>query len=385
MTLALSDLLSAASADSVFGTLLDVATDLELAVTAWQEGQPTLTLISLFAQQFADAEAVNLEAIKAGFLDTAEEQWLTLLARSVYGVTRLPATFATTSTYRVTNNGDANVEALAGELIVAHDVSGKTYRNAADLVGGTALVPGVNDDIVIVADEAGTDSDAAAGLIGTLTSSQSDLVVTNLAACLGSDEESDPELRQRCRDKLEALSPNGAKGAYAYVAKTPSFSATSVPITRVNVVASTTTGVVTSYLANASGAPSGADVTIVDTAIDKWATPWGITSAAAAATEVTLGVTYQAWVSGSTLTSAQIQAKIATALAAYFKTIPIGGDKVPPDANGKVRPGILEIVIAKAIPEIVKVTVSIPAADEELDGNEVAKLGTVAPTVTVLS
>ncbi len=385
MTVSLSDLIAAASADSILGTVLDIATDLELAVTAWQEGQPTLTTLSIFAQQFADTELINLEAIKSGFLDTAEGAWLTLLAQCLYRVPRLPAVAASTLTFQVTNNGDANVDALAGELIVAHAVTGKTYRNRDDLTAGDTLAPGVNSDIVMVADEVGTDSDAAPDAITVLVSSQSDLVVTNLDACLGSDAETDPELRARCRDKLAALSPNGAKGAYAFIAKTPTYSATSVPITRVNVVASILTGVVTAYLANANGAPSDADVTVVDEAIDKWATPWGTTAAAAAATEVSIPITYQVWVSGSTLTAAQIQAKIATALAVYLKSVPIGGDAISPDPNGKVRVGILEIVIARAIPETVKVTVSLPAADEELDGNEVAKLGTITPTVTVLS
>lgn len=385
MTISLADLFTPETRDDVISTFLDLADDLELAIDAWQDGGVVKTMLTIFAQQVADLELLNLEAIKGGFLDTAAGGWLSLLARSVYGVTRLDATFASTDTFRVTNSGTANVDALAGELIVAHAVTNKTYRNRDDLVGGTTLAPGVNNGIVMVADEAGSDSNAAAGTMTVLVSSQSNLTVTNLDACLGSDEELDAALRQRCRDKLGALSPNGAKGAYAYIAKTPAYSATSIPITRVNVVADETTGVVTVYLATALGAPSGGDVTIVDTAIDKWATPWGITSQAVAATPVTVPVTYHVWVKDSLLTPTQIADAIETALDVYLAGVPIGGDIIAPDTTGKIRVGILEIVIAKAVDGVVKVTVAAPAADLSLAEDEVATLGTVTPTVTVLS
>lgn len=389
MPLALTDLVKEETRDEVLSTLLTIADDVDLKVTAWQPGQIIRTFLTLVAQKVADITILSKEAIKGGLLDYAEGDWLTLLAKSLYRVDRLLAQFAAGTSLDATNTSDQAYALNPGDLIVAHAVTGKTYRNTAAIVipaGGTLA------GISISADEAGTGSDAAPGQITALVSSLNGVTVTNTAAVLGSDEETDPELRQRCRDKLGSLSPNGPKEAYEYVAKTPALAAVGVPVTRVLVRADPATGALKVFLATAAGAPTGGDVTIVDDALDRWATPWCTSATAAAATNKSIAVTCQVWVKGSSLTPLQIQAAVAVALADYFKTIPIGGDKIPPDTRGKVRVGNLELVIGKATPGIVKVEVTIPAADVELvglaDGDttaEVATLGAVATTVTVLS
>ncbi len=243
------------------------------------------------------------------------------------------------------------------------------------------LVPGVNDDISIVADEVGTDSNAAAGKVTQI--GNANLTCTNVGAILGEDEETDPELRTRCREKLGALSAAGPKEIYAFIAKTELYSATATRITRVSPVTDPVTGEISCYLATASGAPSAADVTIVDEAFDRWATPWCTGASAVAAEDLVIPITYEVWVKGSALTVAQIETAIELALIAYFKTIPIGGDIVDAEPNGQVRQGILELVIGRAIPEIIKVVVSLPADDVDLDEEEVAVLGAITPTVTV--
>ncbi len=377
-TYSITDLFTASTRDEIMGEILTIASDVGLAITAWQSGQPSRTIFAILSQKIADTTLANAEVIKGGYLDSATGAWLTLLAQCLYKVTRLPAQYATGNSLEITNSSTANVEYLAGEMIVAHEITGATYRNTADLV----LAPGVTSSIVILADVAGVASNAAAGKVTVIANP--DLAVTNLEAILGSDAETDDELRERCRNKLDALSPNGPRDVYSFIAKTPEYSATSVPITRVSPVTDPTTGVITVYLATAAGAPSGGDVAIVDTAFDLWATPLCTTAVAAAASALSVPVTYQVWIKGTVLTSSQIEDAIADALDVYFKTIPIGGDIVDPDVTGYVRTGLLELVIGKAVAGIVKVAIAAPTGDVTLTAGQVPTLGTVTPTVTVI-
>lgn len=175
----------------------------------------------------------------------------------------------------------------------------------------------------------------------------------------------------------------GAKGAYDFVATTPELSATATPITRSKTIADITTGYVTLYIATADGAPVGGDVTIVQAAIDKLAEPWTANATAVGATNHAIAVTYQVWVQASSLTVAQIKAGIAAALSRYMSAAPIGGFIVPPD-TGDIYVEEIEGVVRNATLGVLRVAVTVPAADVVLAVNEVPTLGTVIGTVTVL-
>jgi phage-related baseplate assembly protein len=375
--LSLSDLLATLERDQVIAALLQIASDVGLKVTAWQPGQPIRTWLAVVAQKISDDTKTKREAIAGGLLDFATGGWLTLLAYSVYNVIRVEARFAT-GTITLTNAGGSSVPVAIGDVIIAHAVTGKTYRNT---VAGT-IPAGGTLDLTILAEEAGTDSDAAPGALTVLVSSIVDVTCTNAEAVLGADEETDAALRLRCREKLGSLSPDGPKEAYSYAAKT--LSETTTPITRTKVTASTTTGLVTVYAATASGAPTGPDLAIVQTAIDTWAEPLCVEATAVAATEHTIAITYEAWVEGSTLSPVQIQAAIATALATYFADLPIGGYVIPPATVGKVDVDALKGVIFRAVEGVVDVAISLPASDEAIATGEVPKLGAISATVTVL-
>lgn len=384
---ALDDLFSEETRDSVLSALLVGAELVGLKVTAWQPGQPVRSILTLVAQKIADNTLKGREAVKGGLLDYATEDWLTLLALSLYRVTRNPAEYAEGDTIQFTNGSGSIAPFAPGEFIVAHAVTGKTYRNTETL----SLAPGVTSDISVIADEVGTDSDAAPGTITTLVSSVAGSTVTNVAAVLGADEETDPDLRQRCREKLGSLSPNGPKEAYAYVAKTPVFpdgtpcAPVGVPITRVDVQLDEDTGQLTIYIATAAGTPDPADVTIVDDAIDRWAAPWGTRFDTVGSPETVIDITYEAWIQGSNLTEVQIENAIATALAQYLKSVAIGGFLIPPDVVGHIYVGALERVIGGATPGIIKVAVTIPAADVPIPIGNVAILGAITPTITVVT
>lgn len=388
MTLALDDVLAVETRETVFADILSVADDLMLKITSWQPGQPLRSALAYVSQKIADVQVQNREAIAGGLLDFGKGAWLTLLAQSLYRVTRQPATFGTLDNYSYQNTGPANAVFAAGDLIVAHRVTGKTYHNLVDI----SIAPATTkSDIAIIADEAGTASNAGPGEIDQLVSVKVGGVVTNVSALLAADDEEDDPLRDRCRAKLGSLSPNGPKEAYLFVTTTQFFEdgtpccVTSTPLTRCNPVLDVDTGLLACYIATSVGAPSSDDVAIADKAIDKWCTPWlGRGAQAIAATELVEAVTYALWIK-SNLTTAQIQSTIAIALANYFKTIPIGGEKIEPDDNGVLYTNALEVVIATALGGIVRLQVSGPSGDVVMTPDQVAKLGTVTGTIHVVT
>src|SRR5690606_14818917 len=71
----------------------------------------------------------------------------------------------------------------------------------------------------VIAFEAGSASSSSAGEITEIVTTMLQVTCSNPVALIGRDEESDPALRQRCRDSLGALSPNGPQAAYEYWAK----------------------------------------------------------------------------------------------------------------------------------------------------------------------
>jgi uncharacterized phage protein gp47/JayE len=175
-------------------------------------------MLALFAVLYTTGGDVVRIIAAAGFLDYAEGAWLELLAWNVFHVEKIKATYASAVLgLKLTNTGGGFYVIEPGDVIVAHATTKKTYRNTT---GGT-LNPGVGQvlRLDLVADEAGADSNATVGTITDLVTTSLGVTVTNEVALAGLDEESDPALRQRCRDSLATLSVGGIKNAYEYYAK----------------------------------------------------------------------------------------------------------------------------------------------------------------------
>lgn len=377
----LDEILTPATRDQVLATLLALSASMNAPTTSWVEGDPILTTLTTDAQKSADLTTVAVEIAKGGFGELLpSDAWADLWAQSRFNETRVPAT-AATGLVNATNSEPTDYVLAIGELIIAHATTGKTYRNqAAITILGTVGL----DDILVAADETGIGSNAAPGTITTVVSSLVGVGVTNPLAFIGTDKETTPALVSRSRAKLGSFSPNGPKDAYDYAAKTPAYSPTSTPITRTRTVLTASNGILTTYLATAAGPPTAGDVAIVQTAFDQYVEPWGAQSVAAAATAVGQAVTYQAWVQGSQLTSAQIQVLIEAALVAWFASLDIGGYVIPPD-TGAIYPDVLEQVIGQATSGILRVSVSIPATTLAMTSNQVAQLGAVTGTITRLT
>src|SRR6185369_13530697 len=143
-TLSFADLLKPISLDAWKSSIVYVAGALGLKTENWAEGGYTRTLVALFAQLIKTSGDVVRLIAASGFLDTAEGDWLTLLAKQLYNVDRIQATTAkAVGGITLTNGGGGLYVFDPGDLIVAHAFTGKTYRNTT---GGT-LSPGIGQTL----------------------------------------------------------------------------------------------------------------------------------------------------------------------------------------------------------------------------------------------
>lgn len=331
------------------------------------------------------ATGVNADAIRGGLLDYAEGAWLTLLAINLFGVERIGETFATT-TVTFTNGGANSYNFADGEVIVGNGVV--TYRAAA-----FTLSPSGNDgdeaEVSVTCTVAGSAGSADAGEIDTLVTTFDGVTCTNVAAVNGTDEETDEQLRERCRLSRAALSNAGPVDAIEFVARSATRAdGSAIGVTRVQVVEDIPSmGDVTVYLADADGTVAGGDVTTIDGLLRTLVVPTGVNYlGTSAATTVTVNLTLTArYKSSSGYSTDELEDMVESALGTMFSEHPIGGYiETPP--NGHMFLGEIEATIAAVRNEesgdrpIRSVSVTLPAADIELEPGEVAVLGDITYT-----
>jgi hypothetical protein len=356
---------------------LAIATGLGIDTTSWQAGDPTRSLYHWMSDSLATLEELVSGFVKSGFLEYATGDWLTILAKQVYNVDRIEATFATAPCV-LTNAGGGLFTPEAGDVVALNSTTGKTYTNTT---GGTLSSSGTLT-LDFSADEAGADSNAAVGEIDTLVTTMLGVTISNGLAAVGIDQESDESLRERCRAKLAALSPNGPRDAFEFVVRDSTLTGNST-ITRARVIGESGTGDVTIYVAGAAGAVLTGAVSAAQTAAETWAAPLCVTPSVVNSSNVSVPVTYEVWMYTSVgEDDATVQAKIAADLLAMFATRPIGGDIIAPATTGKLYQSLIEATIKESYPDhTFRVVVTAPSGDTSLAIGEVATLGSVTPTV----
>jgi hypothetical protein len=214
MSLPLSDLFTAKAAAEFEESMLAAAVAVGLPARSWQPGGIARTIIKLLAIVLSVITTTLAEIAKGGFLDEASGAWLDLLAWNLYRVLRQGATYAQGS-ITLTNTGGEQGPFAPGDLHFSNPATGALYHNTEEVT-----IPAAGAiTCTIEADVAGSASSSAPTLISNMVTPIDGVTASNALAVLGGDGETDPQLRTKCRDKLEALSPNGAKGAYVYFAK----------------------------------------------------------------------------------------------------------------------------------------------------------------------
>lgn len=354
----LADLLKEKGKEAFFDELVDAAIEEKIPETAWQSGEPLRAVMSIVARVLAAIWSLALPWLRAPFLDLAEGDLLTLIAWSVYGIRRKGAEFGRRS-LTVQNRGPGFYTVTPGQIRIKNGVTGKTFTNTT---GGTLTAWGGGaypaTSMVFTADEAGSGSDTFSGDIAEtpVTAPAGLFVLTNDAAILGSDEETDEALRVRAKLSQAPLSPAGPRAAYEMIALStlrPDGNPVDVNRVRVIDVGNCTLEV---YLAGNSGPTTGymntagTDVWLVYQALLKPVVPTGITcnvyGAVAQSLTITIALTVD---SESGLTADEAVTAATNAVNAYLARFPIGGNRKAPAVDA-FSPGNLfaSEILAKA-------------------------------------
>lgn len=327
----LEDLITPITEDQALETFLSALETLGVPARSWRTASGPRTFLRVAARTFSGYTSLIAEITKGGFLDYAEKAWLTLLARYVYGVERVPASFATGSV-TLTNTGGGVFVLAIGAVTVLWTAGKKSYVSTE----AVTLNPGDVKTIAFQASEAGSASSVPAAGIDALETVLTKVTVTNAAALVGSDEESDATLRQRCRDRLASLSPDGPRGAYAYAVRSAKrLDGSPVDINRVRVSPSSSTGVVTVTVASPSGVPVASDLTAIRLSIDTVARPDTVRADVNAASALAVNRTLTVWAKTTPgLTEAMVKGPAEAALVTLQREWPIGGIAKPPSLHG---------------------------------------------------
>lgn len=394
--LALDDLVSPVTRQEMETSIYSALSAVGLTTTTWKPGAWARTVITGASICLAAFSELNAKSARAGFLELAEQAWLTLKAHYDYNVDRDEATFAA-GTVTLVNSSGGIYNLDPDDLILLNTTTGKTYRNTAAISLGALTTL---EDVPVEAEEAGSASSAAAGAIDDFVTPLNGVTVTNPVALVGTDEQEDPALRTECGEKLGSLSPFGPWDAYTYAAKnaTRTSNGSNVGVTRVRSKPDGF-GNITTYVATATGAVTGdvddpdTDLGAVNEAIQRAAAPLAVTANVESATPVTLDVTYQLWLYTSAgLTAAQVAAAVETSLQSFMASAPIGGDVLGSDPGKVFQSAIAAAIAATRQPAsaaaplpIFRVLVTTPAGDTTLGEGAVPVLGTVTATVNLVT
>lgn len=386
MTTTLDQLTTPLTVAEIKTAIYDTIAAEGVATTGWKPGAVVRTMIAGVAIVLAALSTLIALMARSGFLELSEGTWLTLVARYIYGTERTEGTFAS-GTITADNASGAVYTLDPGDLILLNSTTGATYRNTA-LVTIGSLATGVEIDVV--AEQLGSDGTANVGEIDALVTPLLGITVTNAAAIVGTDEQSDTSLRTAAQERAGALSPNGPADAYRYFARAAVRAAdgSAVGVTRIKVTPDGVGGVAV-LVATASGAVAGTsgdpstDLGAVFANVEENAVPLGITLTVASATALSVGVLATIWVRETlSLDDAQLQTDIEDALTTLLSEIPIGGDVISP-AAGKVYVESIKGCIADTVgsSNLVNISLSSPAADLTPTASQAPVVGTVTLTI----
>lgn len=382
MAFAFDDLTTPVTAAEMRTSMYSVLAIMGVDATAWKPWSVLRALITGCSVIMAALSAMIAVIARGVFLSTAEGDWAEWQARENYGTERNAASFATTEVL-ISNSTGAVYDLDPGDYIIKNSVSGAQYFNTETVHVGSMAVDVACD---VQAFEAGSASSSLAGELTGQVSAQPGLTCTNAAAAIGIDIEPIPLLKVRALESVAAISPNGPRDAYNYVAKGAKRADGSlVGVTRTQANPDND-GLLGFYLAGDSGAIPSPDVTIVDALLQEQATPLGTTLAVYSAAAVPVNVTYHVWMPAAlNITPTDALTAINATLAAYFKSLPIGGFLVGVDRGlwgSGLESAIGQATTSQGLPlGIFRVEVT-PSGLVPLGIGDVAVAGTLTGTIT---
>lgn len=373
----LKDLVTRITYNQNLETVLETFRTAEFAVDSWRSGGGYHSLASILAKGLTAGTDVVRSIANGGFLDLATGNWLTLLARSWFGLTRRPASYAYYSVTLTSASGTPPQPLTAGAIWVTdgtlrfNSVSSTAYPLPVTLPSGGSAI------ITFKAESPGGTYNLAT--INALITAMPGVTVTaRTLSTPGLDAETDVALRNRCRLRWATLARQPVGATYEFWALTEADGVTArAQVTRayVDIDNPEGPGTVHVYLAGPSGAVSSAVVAEVDADLQyvRGATTTLTVSSAAALEIIPTGT---AWVYGATTPDAIADAEAA--FAAMLVDLPIGGrliggtralfrDEVESairSGHGKDYPvtGVVRVSLTSGDHAMTKTQVAVPAA-----------------------
>ena len=374
VTLTIDQLIVPMSSLQIKTKIYEILARLNFSTTNWKPGGIARTMISATSIVLAMFSVLVSLVARSAFLSMSTGDWLTLVARHVYGVERILATFAA-GTLRVFNDSAAPYSIDADEWTFSNSLTGKLYRNTESFT----IAAGQTLSIAIRADEAGSASSAGVGSINAIVTPVLGVTCSNDNAIVGMDTEGDEALIARCMLKPQSASPNGPQAAFEYFARTATRAdGTLVGVNRVAVNNSSTTGQAIVTCATPSGALSPSDLQYVFANIANKALPGCVTLTVNSSSDVLVNVEFWAYFDGFELSAADQERYAGPALEQWFATTRIGGSTFLGVGTNRIFRDTIRDVIAAAFPvRPALVLLRSPSVDVVLTEMQTAEPGSV--------
>lgn len=217
----LDDLLSPESEDESLSYFLTELAAVGFPTTAWQTGGVAYTLIRVLAKAVSDKLALIRNLAASGFLDLAAGGWLTLLAKSAYTLDRYLATLAQ-GTIRIAIGASYAPQTVQPGQLWVTDNAGHRY-NAVN-PAPVAISAGASAVIPFRAESPGSAYNIANGtglsMVTALPGMTAALEVSGASwlTVQGADDETDANLRARCRARWATVGLNKTRDGFLFLA-----------------------------------------------------------------------------------------------------------------------------------------------------------------------
>lgn len=377
--LTLQQLRTTITQEQALNAMLADLTSLGFQATSWQPGSVQRTILQAVASIWSQLSNSVAAITYTVFNDSAAGDSLTVFSGSHYDNIRQPAT-STIGYVRMTGGPVGPPYAIVpGQLVVAHDTLGYTYRN---ITGGVVPVSGTVA-LQYQAEVAGAMTAVGNGTINTLQTPLAGVTVTNVPPfplvdwiiTYGQDAELDDRLRTRNRDKWASLNPITRPRDWYVLATLEQVPA----ITRVKVDDTNPggPGTVDVYIAGATGPSAPAEQALAQAYFNSHGPVTALITvklAAAAAQNITADV----WITAALNTAAK-QAEVLASLTAFINALPIGGEVLPPGPAGYML--LSELVGSiTGIEGVRNVAMVAPVANVAIGAFNVATVGAITLT-----
>lgn len=378
--------------EDIYEKTLDVLETVEIPARSWKPGGVALTIIEKLSFLAAIACSVITFLVRTFFLIYAEKDGLTAHALDVYGVERLPATFAVGPATLI-NKGGAPFTRGTRETIAYSSNTGARFYVIGTLDEDDNVTPGYTLSggseaspttlrVQVQAIDAGAASTVAPAELDSFETQLGPRVsIINESSIIGRDEETDDQLRYRCSVKKGTWSSFGPRDAYEYAALTAKLTdGTPTNISRVWVSPFSSIGRVDVVCATPSGTPSSDELVAVRGEIERTARPDCVTVVVAGAVQKVVTFPMTLWSRGGA--ESVIRTNSKTALTKLFATYPIGGIKKTDGGSGHLYVDKVKSALISSSPDVFDVDIDDPE-DIELAWNEVAVNATTDSDMTV--